>query len=351
FYFVLDRETGEFISAEPFVFVNWATGYDSTGRPIVNPNAVYREAPAVVFPSMVGAHNWQPMAFNPETGLAYIPAREEGMVILSEPQYKWKPGATNIGSGAFMAAIADALPEATRTAFRGILEANPDLPGIDPQEVLIAYDPVAQQERWRVPLGTTDWSGGGVLTTGGNLVIQGTSAGFLVAYRADTGEKLAEIEVGTAIMAAPVTYEMDGEQYVAVVAGLGGAIAAAMHPPRSAPYRYQNYGRILAFKLGGGKVPLPPARMPQTTPEPPAAPGYSEQLAARGEAVWSAAGCVFCHGAYGETRLSAYPDLYRMSVEIHAAFDSIVLGGKLASTGMAGFSDVLTAQDVAAIHA
>jgi quinohemoprotein ethanol dehydrogenase len=351
FYFVLDRETGEFISAEPFVFVNWATGYDSTGRPIMNPKAVYRDAPAVVFPSMVGAHNWQPMAFNPETGLAYIPGREEGMVLLSEPQYRWRQGATNMGSGAFLPGIAGMLPEAARAAFMGIVKASPDLPPIDSREALIAYDPVAQEERWRVPVGTTDWSGGGVLTTAGNLVIQGTSAGFLVAYRADTGEKLTELEVGTAIMAAPVTYEIDGEQYVAVVAGLGGAIAASMHPPESAPYRYQNYGRLLAFKLGGGEVPLPPARQTQATPEPPALPGYSEDLAARGEAVWGAAACIVCHGGYGEARLSAYPDLYRMTVETHAAFDSIVLGGKLASRGMASFADVLTPEDVAAIHA
>jgi len=351
FYFVLDRETGEFISAEPFVFVNWATGYDSTGRPILNPKAVYREAPAVVFPSMVGAHNWQPMAFNPETGLAYIPGREQGMVVVSEPQYKWRQGAGNVGVGAFLPGIADALPEAVRAAFMGIVKASPDLPPIDSGEALIAYDPVAQQERWRVPVGSTDWSGGGVLTTAGNLVIQGTSAGFLTTYRADTGEKLGAIEVGTAIMAAPVTYEIDGEQYVAVIAGLGGAIAASMHPPGTAPYRYQNYGRILAFKLGGGKVPLPPERVAQMTPEPPALPGYSEELAARGEAAWGAAGCLFCHGAYGEARLSAYPDLYRMTAESHAAFDSIVLGGKLARAGMASFSDVLTAQDVAAIHA
>ena len=349
YYYVLDRETGEFLSARPFVFTNWATGIDSTGRPMLNPAARYEKEPAIVFPTEAGGHNWQPMAFNPRTGLAYIPAREQGMVIMNEPGYRWKKGETNLGSSAIFSFILELVSEADRKALQDILATRPDLPSIETKEVLIAWDPVAQKERWRVPVGSQDFAGGGVLTTAGNLVIQGTSAGKLIAYRADTGEKLTEIDVGTGIMAAPVSYEIDGEQYVAVFAGFGGALAP-VYPKEGAMYRYQNYGRILAFKLGGGPTPLPPARGAAETPAPPALAGDSDALADRGGPKFGAY-CAGCHGGRGEGRLSAYPDLFRMSAETHAAFDAIVRGGALASGGMAGFADVLSEADVQAIHA
>jgi quinohemoprotein ethanol dehydrogenase len=350
FYYVLDRETGEFLSAKPFVFVNWATGIDAAGRPQINPKAVYRDGPAVVFPSQAGAHNWQPMAFSPATGLAYIPARETGMVMMDEPGYRYRPNDFNMGSSAVFEAFMDLLPPAGQAAIRELVRRTPGAPSLATREMLVAWDPVTQTERWRQPVGETEWAGGGVLTTAGNLVFQGNSAGFLVAYRADTGEKLAEIEVGTAIMAAPVTYELDGEQYVAVVAGFGGAMVAAGHPPGTAPYRYQNYGRILAFKLGGGPVPLPPARVRGETPEPPLLPGATPAMAARGEALFNGR-CMFCHGGRGEAKLSSYPDLFRMTPATHAAFDSIVRGGALAAGGMASFADLYSAEDVAAIQA
>ena len=349
YYYVLDRETGEFLSAKPFVFVNWATGIDSTGRPMLNPAAVYEKGPAIVFPTEAGGHNWQPMAFNPATGLAYIPAREQGMVIADEPEYRWRKGDANLGSTAAFSFIFELMTEAERLGVDAVIKAHPGLPSLATREALIAWDPVKQEERWRVPVGDQDWSGGGVLTTAGNLVVQGTSAGMLVVYRADTGEKLKEIEVGTAIMAAPVSYQLDGEQYVAVIAGFGGAMAP-VYPKGTAMYRYQNYGRILAFKLGGGPTPLPPERVAASTPEPPSRPGSSDALAARGGALFGTQ-CAFCHGARGEARLSAYPDLYRLPAETHAAFDSIVRGGKLAAAGMSSFADLLSEADVQAIHA
>ena len=154
---------------------------------------------------------------------------------------------------------------------RQFAEAAKGEPSMAPSEFLLAWDPVAQEERWRVPIATVEWIGGGVLTTAGNLVIQGTGSGQLMVYRADTGEKLHEIEVGTAIIAAPISYEIDGEQYVAVIAGFGGALNAAL-APQIAATRFENYGRILAFKLGGGPTPLPPQRTAQPVPEPPDAP-------------------------------------------------------------------------------
>jgi len=349
YYYVLDRATGEFISGKPFVFANWTTGLDSLGRPAINPAAIYRDKPAVVFPTQAGAHNWQPMAFSPQTGLAYIPAREQGMVMINQAEYQWVKGDVNVGSVGILGFIINLLGPAERALYDRTIAANPGLPSPATKEVLIAYDPVAHQERWRALAGNEDWAGGGVLTTAGNLVVQGTSSGHLRVYRADTGERLAEIEVGTAIMAAPVSYEIDGEQYIAVMAGFGGAVAP-VYPKEIAAYRYQNYGRLLAFKLNGGSTPLPPARVAQATPEPPAIPGYSEALADRGGPVFGAK-CMGCHGGRGEAQLSAYPDLHRMPAATHAIFDSIVSGGRLAASGMASFADLVTADDVKAIQA
>jgi quinohemoprotein ethanol dehydrogenase len=348
-YYVLDRETGQFISGKPFVFANWLTGIDSTGRATVNPAAIYQDQPALVFPTEAGAHNWQPMAFNPKTGLSYIPAREQGMWIADQPGYKWTKGATNVGSAGILGFIVGLVPPADRKAFYDAFKARPELPSPDTKEVLIAWDPVAQKERWRVPIGDGDWAGGGVLTTTTGLVISGTSSGHLVVYHAETGEKLHDITVGTGIMAAPISYEIDGEQYIAVLAGFGGAVAP-VHPRMTATYRWQNYGRILAFKLGGGPTPLPPARQAGTTPEAPALAFYSDALAQKGEPIFFT-NCAVCHGARGEFPISSYPDLHRLTPETHAAFDSIVLGGKLKDAGMSSFADLLEPEDVTAIHA
>ncbi|PZN32883.1 MAG: PQQ-dependent dehydrogenase, methanol/ethanol family, partial [Proteobacteria bacterium] len=309
FFYVLDRETGEFLSAEPFVYVNWASRIDENGRPVINPEAIYKDRPAVVFPSGAGGHNWQPMAFNPDTGLVYIPARQQGMVVSNPPApYEWQPGRSNTGSSAVFSFLLELVPPQQRAAAEAMFAGAQGSPGAKTEEMLIAYDPVAQQERWRVPLGSSDFTAGGVLTTAGNLVIQGTGTGYLNVYRADTGERLHSIEVGTGIMAAPMSYEIDGEQYIAVLAGFGGALAG-IYPKGTAPYRYQNYGRLLAFKLDGAATPLPPAREPQRTPEPPHIEALAKADPDRGALHFSR--CASCHGARGEERLSAYPDLFR----------------------------------------
>jgi quinohemoprotein ethanol dehydrogenase len=349
FYYVLDRQSGEFISAKPIVFVNWASEIDAKGRPVFNPQAVYKDKTAVVFPSGSGAHNWHPMAFSRDTGLAYIPARQQGMVISNVEGYEWHAGGNNTGSAAVFSFLIDFLSPEQRKAFDALLAAQKGLPPFDTQEMLIAWDPVTQTERWRVPRGNRDFAGGGVLTTAGNLVVQGTGKGFLEVYSADKGQLLKSIEVGTGIMAAPMSYEVDGEQYIAVLAGFGGAMAA-LHPQESAPYRYQNYGRLLAFKLDGAATPLPPQRQKLTTPAPPALADFPETDARRGAGLFGAR-CAMCHGARGEQRLSAYPDLFRLTPETHRAFDSIVRGGVLSANGMASFADVLSEDDVKAIHA
>jgi quinohemoprotein ethanol dehydrogenase len=190
---------------------------------------------------------------------------------------------------------------------------------------------------------------GGVLTTAGNLVIQGTGSGHLRFYRSDTGEKLHEIEVGTSIIAAPMTYEVDSVQYLAVAAGFGGA-ANGSFPEGSAGRRYQNYGRVLAFRLGGGRAPLPPPREARETPEPPPITEEQVALADSGAKLFHGT-CIFCHTGRGESRPSPYPDLFRLSPETHAAFEDIVLRGKLRSAGMASFADRFSPEQVRMIQA
>jgi len=349
YFYVLDRQSGEFLSGKPYVFTNWATGLDAKGHPTINPAATYKDKPALVFPTGAGGHNWPPMAFNPQTQLVYIPARESGMVMTAVPgPYQWKPGRTNAAHDVAFSFFVDLMSPAQRKEYDAVVASHPDLPDPATREYLIAWDPVQQQERWRLPLGRAELAGGGVLTTAGNLVVQGTSAGKLMVYRADTGDVVREIDVGTGIMAAPVSYEIDGEQYIAVLAGFGGAMAP-LYPAESAAYRHQNYGRLLAFKLGGAQTPLPPPRESAPIPAPPALPA-TPAMAQRGAGLFFTY-CVLCHGGQGNARLSAYPDLFRMNAETHAAFEDIVHGGVLKANGMASFADVLTTDDVAAIHA
>ena len=347
FFYVLDRATGEVISGKPYVYVNWASGIDSSGRPILTGKGLYKDRPAAIFPTQAGGHNWQPMAFSRQTGLVYIPARESGMFMWGENKYKWIAGDLNMGAGAMFGGVPEGVTLPPEFA-RALNVASRGEPAMATREVLLAWDPVAQKERWRVPIGTTEWVGGGVVTTAGNLVIQGTGSGQLIVYRADNGEKLHQIEVGTGIIGAPMSYEVDGEQYIAVMAGFGGALNTALSPVMAAT-RYENYGRILAFKLGGGATPLPPARTAQAVPEPPAVDWYSDSAATRGAGLY-AQRCARCHGGRGEAQLSAYPDLHRLPAEVHAVFDSIVLGGALKAGGMASFADLLTPADARALQ-
>ena len=198
FFYVLDRQTGKLISAQNFTPINWARGVDpSTGRPIENPDIRYDRTgkPASLLPGALGAHSWQAMAFNPKTGLVYIPAQEIGMTYETVKDFKPAAIGWNIG-----------VATTNRANVKGYL---------------IAWDPVKQKEVWRANY-MGPWNGG-ILTTAGNLVFQGNAAGFFSVYRADTGDKLWSTSTQSAVMAAPITYEVDGEQFIAVLSGWGGA--------------------------------------------------------------------------------------------------------------------------------
>lgn len=328
FFYVLDRRTGELLSAENFVPVNWASHIDlETGRPVFKEEAYYKDEPKAVTPGMWGAHNWPPMSYSLQTGLVYIPVNDGHMRYSSQPDYEYRPGEANMGAGG-APVLRDGRP--------------------DTHKRLVAWDPVTQREAWRTPdrPGLQD---GGVLSTGGNLVFQGTASGHFIAYQADTGKMRKTIDVGTGIMAGAMTYALDGEQFIAVMAGLGGAPTGRFSDPDAAALRYQNGGRILAFKLGGGPVPLPPSRAVPETPEPPSIE-VSPATLDHGAALYGRH-CGRCHGGFGPDHRSNFPDLAAMTQFSYGVFDEIVLGEVLTDRGMASFADVLDEEDSHAIKA
>jgi quinohemoprotein ethanol dehydrogenase len=243
FYYVLDRITGAFISAQPFAQVNWAKGIDpETGRPIINPEAHYdhNNDSVTIFPSNGGAHNWAPMSYSLVTGLVYIPTSpNSSRTFLVEPNFTFQEGRMNTG-----------VPRGGRGA-----SANPRVPpSIGPAGpaagegqrggVLLAWDPVNQRERWRAPGG--GGAGGGTVTTAGNLVFQTVNDGRLLAYSADKGEKLLELQTGLpGGMGPPITYVVDGKQYVALMGGTGQAGGGRGGDPGAVPVR----PKLLAYVL------------------------------------------------------------------------------------------------------
>ncbi len=329
FFYVLDRATGQLISASPFVPMNWANGIDpKTGRPNVNPEAHYGDAPVLLTPGPGGGHNWNPMAFSPKTGLAYFPVTEMYMAYSANPNFSPTPGNMS------QMGISTTGYELTRKAAADYALAHN-------KAWLVAWDPVAQKERWRVPYAVR--GSGGLLATGGNLVFEGTSAGTFAAYRADTGEKVWEMPVQQVPIAAPIAYSIGGEQYIAVNAGWGGGLAHSTSAkslgfPISAP-------RLLVFKLGG-KAQLPPLAAADAL-ERPAESGGGPEVIARGEQLY-AQNCSTCHG---EAARGGIKDLRRMSPATHSAFLDIVLHGARREKGMASFGDVLSKADAEAIHA
>lgn len=348
FYYVIDRATGELLSAGNFAYTSWARGIDlKTGRPIVAPDADYERHPALVFPSEVGAHSWQPMAYDPTRAVTYIPTQEAGNVMvetsgrragLVEGQFTTPAFAPEAYDPATMRALYGELPPLAQ--LEQPIKTNPASRGF-----LRAYSVPEHRVIWEAQTATS-WDGG-VLATAGNLVFQGDANGNLNAYAADTGARLASIPVGTSMMAAPMTYRVNGVQYLAIVAGYGGGAVINGYPldPASAAYRYGNDGRIIVLKIGGPPPPLPPLRTDPPFPALPPRPTDARQIAA-GEVLYNRF-CSRCH-VMGRGNL---PDLRRIEPGTQALFNAIVLGGAYAPKGMGQFDDVLSAADAEAIHA
>src|SRR3954469_24541873 len=241
FYYVIDRLTGEFISAGPFSRVTWARGIDpKTGRPLVNKEAYYGTEAISISPGGGGAHNWSPMAFNPMSGLVYIPtSTSNSWTYQAEPAYNPRPG--------LMTGTTRPMPAATLPSPPAI---GPEPLGESgPRGALVAWDPVAQQIRWRMPGG--GGIGGGTMTTAGNLVFQVINDGRLMAYSADKGEKLLELQTGLRSgMGPPITYQLDGKQYIALMGGVGAAAPGGNAGPGNQPTPFAP--KLLTFVLGGG---------------------------------------------------------------------------------------------------
>jgi quinohemoprotein ethanol dehydrogenase len=334
FFYVIDREKGALISAKPFTFVNWATGIDlKTGRPIESATARYPkvDAPPVV-PGPLGAHSWQPMSYSPLTGLTYIPVNEGGFNFKSEQGFEFKSQAMNVG----IDMVAAGMPQDPKIK-KAILDTI--------KGKLVAWNPVEQKQAWAVER-PGPWNGG-TLVTAGNLVFEGTAAGRFEAYRADTGEKVWSFEAQTGVMAGPVTYTVEGEQYVAVLAGWGGVFPMATGEVSFKSGRVRNVSRMLAFRLDG-KSSLPPL-LPREEPalHPPPSTASAAEIH-RGEAVYQR----FCSGCHGDVAVSGglLPDLRYSSALSNDRWFKIVRDGEYQSLGMVPFGKEVSQQDAADVR-
>ncbi len=334
FFYVLDRRTGELLSAEPFVPVSWASHVDmQTGRPVLTENADYSKQPRVISPGPGGGHNWPPMSFSPQTGLVYIPTLEFSSKFTTlDDGEGYQPNNRNTKALSTIATSKDA-------------DLTEGLPPIVLKSHIVGWDPNAGKPRWKSEAQTI--GAGGVLTTAGNLVFAGSADGFLNIFNAETGELVRAVQIGTAIMAPPMSYELDGKQYIAVQAGAGG-VGLRAFVPGSAARKFVNSERLLVFQLDGGDVSLPPPlEKPVENDIPTGLPTDPETLAL-GEKKFKRY-CVRCH--LPRNVPSGYPNLWNMSPTTDENFDDIVLNGAYAYAGMAGFGDLLTAEDALAMRA
>ncbi len=329
FFYVIDRKDGKLISAEPFVDVTWASKIDlETGRPVEAPNVRYEDGPVTFRPTPLGAHSWMPMAYSPETKLAYIPAIDLQVTYddtgITRDTFKWAGGmglSTGVGYS-----ISDGGTKTTGW--------------------LIAWDPVAQKARWKVPMDVH--LSGGVMATGGDLVFQGQPSGDFSAYDAASGKRLWNFHAKAGVVAPPITYSVGGKQYVTVVAGIG--TSAGLFGPMFAKYGidYRTQARrVLTFALGGDKT------LPPRTPYKPVAfddPDYREnaKLAQKGETIFNTR-CAVCHGT-GAIAGGTAPDLRTSPIPPSPdAFASVVHDGALVSNGMPKFGE-LSQQDLDALR-
>ena len=299
FFYVLDRQTGELLSADKYVDVTWASHVDmTTGRPVEIAGQDYKDKGVYVRPGPLGGHNWQAMSFSPKTGLVYLPAQDNGRYYEASKDAAITPLEWNLG---------------LQPIGRNIEKFDIPYKGR-----LLAWDPVARKPRWTVEYGAY-WNGG-TLATAGNLVFQGTAAGDFIAYNASTGDKLWSAYAGTGIVAPPVTYMIDGKQYVSVMAGWGGAFTR----------RSRNYGRILTFAIGGKAAPLTRTALRRVT----AIPSNASQADIAAGAKIYAAYCVRCHST-----ATVLPDLRRSTPAVLNGLEKIVHDG-FVDRGMPAFPEI-----------
>lgn len=332
FFYVIERETGRLLSAEPFANITWATGIDmETGRPIEVPGVRYEDEPVTIYPSAIGAHSWHAMSYNPGTGLVYIPA-------------------VDFAGGFGDATIDISTWQSPDWEFdAGVDRLTVDVPAEAGTSTLKAWDPVEQRLVWEIP--TPGMWNAGTLTTAGNLLFQGQADGRLVARRATDGEELWSADLGSGISAPAITYRVDDRQYVSILVGWSGAAVAflgSIGAQHGWAYKAQPR-RLVTFALDGD-VALP-AAPPPAFPEPLQSDEFvvDEVLAAAGESPYSGY-CMLCHGAAAVSGGLA-PDLRASQIVLSRdAFMEVLLGGGLLQNGMPRFSDFTELQADALRH-
>jgi len=317
FFYVLDRATGKLVSAKPFVKQSWVDHIDlKTGRPVMSGNAYYEDGVKMIEPASVGGHNWQPMSYSPRTGLVYIPTVQWSLKYDQDPAFKYRPGRLNIGAQVMLN------------------EKDPNGSG-----ALIAWDPVGQREVWRVT--QPEMINGGTLATAGDLVFAGNAHGEFTAFGAKDGKKLWTYKQPVGIMAGPVSYSIDGEQYVAVLVGKGGGAMGI--PDTKRPRLPQPNGRIMVFKLGGNAA-WPEQDLTPAPANPPKEVFAADKVTAG--AIAYGENCAVCHEGL------AAPDLRRSGALADAAvWKSIVIDGALKDNGMVSFARWITPEQAETIRA
>ena len=326
FFYMLDAGTGELLRGYPFTEVNWATGIDmDTGRPIEVPEARYDfENIYNLAPGVQGGHGWHANAWNPETGYIYIATQRAYFAMQSDANFTPNPTGNNLAINM----------GANFTYYRD----NPDAPR-EFVGYVSAWDPVTGEEVWRGE--ENDGPTGGVLSTGGGLVFSGggNNTNEFRAYDTVSGEKLWSFDTQTGMVAAPITFEMDGKQYIAASVGINQA----------GNYFAPNYSRLLVFGLGGdAQLPQPLTYTPREL-NPPALTASQDVVTTGGQLYGQY--CSVCHGIGGQQRGANFPNLM-VSPMLHSqdAFDQVVLEGIRADKGMVSFADQFSDEESEAIR-
>lgn len=325
FFYVIDRDTGKLISANKYEKATWADSIDlKTGRPVENPNIRYENGKTILWPSAFGAHNWQAMSFNPDTGLVYLPTLHMGGTYEADKATHDQARTVEMGSKRYYFGVGMRL---------GTHFADKE----DGTGALTAYDPVAGKVRWKIPLPTA-WNGGTV-TTAGNLVFQGTASGWLYAYDARTGKQVWKYDCKVGIEAPPISFAIDGVQYLAILVGGGNPNAGRTF---DAGWRYKKQmQRMLVFKLNGtAKMPATEAPFPKITPVDVSAQPIDTASAERGMGIWNGH-CLICHGVAVEQTSPLAPDLREsQAAQDVETFKQILKEGALSMNGMPKFDDL-----------
>ena len=335
FFYVLDRVTGELLSAEKFGHVTWATHVDmATGRPVESEFADYQKnGGSYLWPSPFGAHNWQPMSYSQKTGYIYIPVQSFPAYFTGQKEVRYLENRWNTGVD-----LNEIRGPQSWVAGRAVMDALV-------YGELVAWDPIKNERAWTVRHPKP--SNGGTLSTAGNLVFQGTWDGVFTAYDAANGDPLWQYQSDSAILAGPITYELDGDQYVAVAQGSGGVVMLTIGD--EVRKNTVNQNRLLVFKRGKSEKGFLPIDDSVVQIQPLYGHSDTDDATIKNGEYLYHTNCASCHGI-DATSNYVVPDLRYMTEKTHEDFATIVLGGSLTHKGMIGFYETLNLDDVNMIH-